>query len=579
MITTTQSRHQFLPLYAEKSSIVFFKGDLRKTCLRGDGLILVNGSVSITLHEINGDIIPISNVDYSYETYDSVAVTVAKVNNDIPKYLYWEFSDVGETWYSEVFYGSSEGCITLTWENVCNDRLGYYGGDFINKWGFNVFEEFVRRHEKKVSILNNLGIKTVTNRIAIKDYVIKTLIPTYALDAFQSMKSHDTIKVIQKGIENVLYDVRMDVVEEGSIASEVEIIYKIKDEDIIFSQCHKSIYATDGTDDGYGGYRSPSDSPPPTVVITESEGVLTAVASGGVITWTLNGSYIATGSTVTMSGSGVYTATTTENGQTGSDSHTLLDKCGNISVTVSKSGNVLSAISKGFDTETYAWEYSMNGTTYSTIGSNISTHAAQNVGYYKSIVTDTNGCTKPTISYVAEIINTGSAHTVEITRVGNTLTNTITGCTGVDTYKWYKDTGSGKVLIVGEESQTLEVTTNGTYFGVGLCDGAEAENYNTVLNLGEGSDYSPKGQNQVWFAEQGQTQFVITDVDMPNPNTTAAELDDRYTVEINATRRLASDLAPTIQYEYQLTFTIEGAILNVLALDVYDRVILMKIND
>lgn len=468
MRPTSITRLQILPLYDSFDDIAFYMGSMRKTCPIGVHTVQIVGTMTSVELKNAFDHSLITNVVVTEVTVvDTVTYTTLVkpfLTPSVGVYAYWEIDGK----FTDVFYiKATIDCSTLSWSNLCNNKLGYYGESHINKWQFPIALEREGHTPFVKSLTDNLGIRRDTKRISIKDYSVETPIPTYTLDAFMSIRSSDTVTIDKNGVTYDLQDFRIEIISEGWLTTDVRMTWKIKNEDIIFSQCHSSIFSV-APDDGYGGYRGAAPGSPPTVSIAVAGDILTASGTAGsTYTWTLDGvAFGVPGASITMGPAGSYTVTALLDGQNGQASHIKVDLCALFVVTndIAEASMVLIVVGNT-DPTTYLWEYSVDGVSYATLLTTVNNHVAQNTGYYRYTVTDTNSCEFTSVSYIDLTIIQATIFGIDIITIADNagdhqLTASITGnlLDPVD-ITWYEVIGDNLVQI--GTGSTIDISTGG----------------------------------------------------------------------------------------------------------------------
>jgi len=153
-------------------------------------------------------------------------------------------------------------------------------------------------------------------------------------------------------------------------------------------------------------------------------------------------------------GFGIIKVVVTVGGCKKNASYSYLDPCTGFTVSASNTSGVLTANVDAAHTpvDSYAWEYSEDGVSYSALGTSNTQIASEGAGYYK--VTVVNGeCELEAIVNVSE----GAICELEgeITKEGNVLTFESESLDIVG-YQWYVDTGEGSVLGICLHVYTAE---------------------------------------------------------------------------------------------------------------------------
>lgn len=311
----------------------------------------------------------------------------------------------------------------------------------------------------------------------IHEYVeIKAYIPYYAVRKLFQAQFFDSLYLVKGSTPYELEKMNVEI-GEGDIAREVtiSILPKIN----VFHYQYKE----EGTP--ITGLN------PHFVQIQDTNGILSSNISGGSgnynITWLNNGIIVGTGSSYnSMNVAGNYSVLVTDvnTGLSANDEYGIADVCANFSVTseitnVPESNHKLITLTcNGTNPITYEWEYSENNISFSPLSVSSNILECENSGYYKYIVTDSNGCQKVDVKQI--II---ASHSVEINRNGNTLTATVTGCNSA-TLQWYLNSGNGSNVISGETSNDLLINENGLYSVIATCDGNEKSATKLILDIG-----------------------------------------------------------------------------------------------
>ncbi len=181
-----------------------------------------------------------------------------------------------------------------------------------------------------------------------------------------------------------------------------------------------------------------------------------------------------TGPSIEVSGSGLYEATATCGTFVIKATYLIIDcniPC-NVSLSVSKSGNTLSAVQNGCGGQyTISW-FRNTGSGYgSAIGTGDSFNISGN-GMYKATIQCGEDCQASGEILVYDC-NTCST-SVSLDLVDDVITATITGCTsGTPVREWFVDTGSGETKLA-ETGAVLTATAVGIYRIRVTCDQCEA---------------------------------------------------------------------------------------------------------
>lgn len=136
------------------------------------------------------------------------------------------------------------------------------------------------------------------------------------------------------------------------------------------------------------------------------------------------------------------------------------DECSGFDVSISLSGNVLSAnVPASHDpADSFQWAFSADGNTWSNLTTDQDQIVTEGDGFYR-VTTVKGDCTDVTIREVTAAEACDITGTIEVD--GNVLTFD-TESTGY-TYQWSLDTGSGSTPISGATSQSHTATESGLY--------------------------------------------------------------------------------------------------------------------
>lgn len=227
------------------------------------------------------------------------------------------------------------------------------------------------------------------------------------------------------------------------------------------------------------------------VAVTESGGNLTASVSngdgsqiqyqwfykepGGVFELLANNA-----STVSLGGFGTYKVIATQGNCNDNDSYVYLDPCAGFAVSLSQSGDNLTAnVENAGSGLTYSWEYN-DGTGWSDLVDTTQTIIASDLGTYRVTVNNDALCEDEAIITV-----TAESGCAELT-IGIDNTDGELSLTGLEgntptTVTWNLDEGTGYVEV--DTGLTTEATGNGLYQAVIDIDGCLYTAQLLILNI------------------------------------------------------------------------------------------------
>lgn len=137
-----------------------------------------------------------------------------------------------------------------------------------------------------------------------------------------------------------------------------------------------------------------------------------------------------------------------------------VDPCVGFNVTLATDGSIITATTTHNDV-TFAWEYSADGSSFSTIPGSTSTIVATDPGFYKVLVSNGVCDDEAVIEYLGE--NACDYEVIITADEDYNLSATVDPFNLSYTYQWYIDNGSGRTEIPGANSPEYAASESGFY--------------------------------------------------------------------------------------------------------------------
>lgn len=176
--------------------------------------------------------------------------------------------------------------------------------------------------------------------------------------------------------------------------------------------------------------------------------------------WTL---LIQDASSVSLGAYGQYKAIATSEGCSADDTYLFQDPCAQVTVTIQDNGTGLVAVGSGCDTPTYTWsEWNVGTEAWDEVFTGAS-YVPSGAGIFKVVMTGCDACAPEAIhEWEGE---TGCEIDTDLQYVAGVLGVLHDACAEGETasYEFYRDQGSGPVLVQSGLDATYDVTEEGLY--------------------------------------------------------------------------------------------------------------------
>lgn len=226
-----------------------------------------------------------------------------------------------------------------------------------------------------------------------------------------------------------------------------------------------------GTVDGCGDFA---------VTIDEDGGELTAEVTDAPAEYEVNWLYrasegdlwtllVSDALMISLGAFGQYRAVAVSDGCTTDQTYLYQDPCASITVSITDNGVGLVAVGSGCDTPTYTWsKWDEEDEEWDEVFTGAS-YVPGSAGTYKVVMTGCDACAPEAIHEWSG--ETGCSIGASMTYVDGVLSVLHDACSeGTTTYEWYRDNGSGPVLVQSGLDPTLDVTSEGLYEVYVICE-------------------------------------------------------------------------------------------------------------
>lgn len=391
--------------------------------------------------------------------------------------------------------------LTVSFTDPCNwpYRLLWNSSCFINDplYGFPVnglyldteFEP-IDYDEKREGRENGFGQKKYTYQSMDRIFKMKVVTDDTYYDILKKMRFNTDIKLINQrsGSEFEIEDVEVERENTETFFDYVTTIsFKIKNSTVETTGCDCGAYAnapfeSDCNDDALEPRSNDDVCLGFDATIGVAGNILTVTTSGGpsnapTYKWYYDGGtgafQLLSGSaqSIAMGGYGTYRSIVQKGSCQVQKDHLNQDPCNGLTVSLSKSNTSITANVIGCESPTYLWSFVDSEGVESALPSTGQTIVATQTGNYKVHV-GCGACSREAIIFV-EVTNQQtpecSGKSVSVSRSGDSLTASVTGCTDSLLISWIK-IGEGNVTQnLPTTGPTVPIDGNGVYKVTATC--------------------------------------------------------------------------------------------------------------
>lgn len=374
----------------------------------------------------------------------------------------------------------------------------------------------------------------------------------------QIIESHQTI-LFTNLIGEQEEEVHQMIIEPTDVDSllSIKITLSFKDAETVSKICCGSYYenALFNECDGEGETGDPNNDPEcegyaVSIAFTEDPDTLTASTVGGdgveTFKWYKDGVFFGTGAAINPVLSGVYRVDAKKGNCTDSAEFTFSAGCEGFEVSIQSivhDDGTVTYIALANLVSTYQWQEEIDSVWTDIEGETGISFTPAASGIFRVVATS-GECEVQSDSVDYELpASCDGVFDITLTNEDGILTVTIIDYEGAGTpsYQWYRDSGSGSVLLPGETSATLSDPAPGYYVAVVTLDDC-VQSAGLLVQCDFTAADAPCAEEAEWsqeFTGDGVTlAFTVTNFRLPDPDLfTVNQINAAYLVQVNGVTR------------------------------------------